>query len=134
MADDLESPFIVDGWMGDSPGGRMHLKGVRCTRCGTCAWPPSAHCKACGSAEFTPVELGPDAELYSWTIDRMGTFLGRPNLVGQVRFPEGTFVQGFIDADVEHPPAVGAAIELVPFPVESGGDHLLTYAFKLKES
>jgi uncharacterized OB-fold protein len=125
--------FIVDDWMGSSPGGRVHLKGQRCASCGTCLWPPAAHCKACGSSELTAVELGPDAELYAVTVDRTGTFLGYPHLVGQVRFAEGPFAQGFVAAEIDDPPAIGAVVELVPFEVESSGERLLTYAFKGKE-
>ena len=133
MSQTAADTYIVDGWMGDGPDGRIVLLGRRCQRCGTCAWPPAARCKACGSDQVTEETLGPEAELYSYTIDRMGTFIGRPHLVGQVRFPQGPFVQGFIDGDIEQPPAIGASVDLVPFIVESGGEQLVTYAFRAKE-
>ena len=126
--------IIVEEWMGDSPGGRMHLKAQRCSRCGVCQWPPSARCKACSGAELTAATLGPDAELWSVTVDRMGTFLGHPHLVGQVRFPEGTFAQGYVVGEIDQPPDIGSAVELVPFEVTSGDTPLLTYAFKAKEA
>lgn len=125
--------YIVEDWMGASPDGRMHLRAQRCGACGVTAWPPSTSCKSCGSRALSRVEIGPDAELYAVTTDRMGTFLGYPHLVGQVRFPEGVFAQGFVLGDADAPPAVGSDVELVPFGVESGGEQLITYAFKVKE-
>jgi uncharacterized OB-fold protein len=133
MADDHTGTFIVDGWMADGPNGRIVLNGRRCARCGVCGWPPTSHCKACGGAELSEVTLGPEAELHSVTVDRMGAFTGRPHLVGQVRFAEGPFVQGFVDGDIDAPPPIGVAVEMTPFVVESGGEQLITYAFKQKE-
>jgi len=50
-----------------------------------------------------------------------------------VRFPEGTFAQGYVDGEVDDPPPIRSAVELVPFEVPDGDATLLTYAFKAKE-
>ena len=130
MNEEQDTPFIVEEWMGASPGGHVTLKGRRCGHCDVVLWPPVARCEACGGADLAPAELGPDAELHSITTDWTGTFLGYPHLVGQVRFPEGTFVQGFVAAPIDGAPAIGAAVRLVPFPVKVQGTELVTYAFE----
>jgi uncharacterized OB-fold protein len=126
--------FIVDGWMQARPDGRLELLGRQCEECGVAVFPPTAHCSACASDRVREIALGPEAELHSITVDRMGTFIGRPHLVGQVRFDQGPFVQGFIDEDMEHPPPVGATVELVPFELLDGDEPVLTYAFRVKEA
>jgi uncharacterized OB-fold protein len=133
MAESTASEFIIEDWMGESPGGRVYLKGQHCARCHVHLWPPVARCKACGSAELVSVELGPEAELHAVTVDRTGLLLGRPYLVGQARFPQGPFVQGFVAGDVDDPPPIGATVELVPFELDSGGERLTTYAFQARE-
>jgi uncharacterized OB-fold protein len=117
-------------------GQRLQLVGQRCSACNTYYFPRTARCKACGSGDLAEALLGPEGELHSITVDRTGTFLGRPHLVGQARFPEGPFVQGFVAAEIEAAPAIGSAIELVPFevPAPEGDGALLTYGFAPKEA
>jgi uncharacterized OB-fold protein len=128
-----DSEFIVNGWMRDAAGGRLVLVGQRCAECGVVTFPMTARCSACSSDRVTETTLGPDATLTSITVDRMGTFLGRPHLVGQVQFAEGTFVQGFVAAEIDEPPTVGAGIELVRFEILDRDEPLVTYGFKAKE-
>jgi len=132
MAED--GTFIVDGWMAHSPGGRLHLTGQRCAECATYLWPPAACCKACGGQSLADIELGPEGALWAVTVDWIGSFLGRPNLVGQVCFPEGTFVQGFVVGNVDVPPKIGSPMELIPFEVPNRGGPLITYAFRAMEA
>jgi len=127
--------LMVCEWMQSAGSGRrMELMGQLCARCGVTGFPKSARCKACGSGELRQVILTGPAILHSVTIDTQGTFLGTPYLVGQAQFPEGPFVQGFIEGEVENPPAIGAELELVPFEVPAPGEEgtLTTYGFRPK--
>jgi uncharacterized OB-fold protein len=128
--------FILPGWMQPVEGGRrLQLLGQRCRDCGIHFFPRTQSCKACNSTALEQAILGPEAELYSVTADRIGIPLGRPHLVGQVRFEQGAYVQGFVAADVENPPAIGSRIDLVPFelPSLSGEGVLITYGFQPKQ-
>lgn len=128
--------FILPGWMQPLEGGRrLRLQGQRCRACGVHFFPRTQSCKACSSTDLEEALLGPEAELHSVTTDRIGIPLGRQHLVGQVRFEQGAYVQGFIVADVEDPPAVGTMIELVPFevPSPSGEGILITYGFQPRQ-
>ena len=126
--------FIVDGWIEPADDGKVVLVGQRCERCATAYFPASQLCKRCSSADVVPIRLGPEAELHSYALDRMGTFLGYPHLVGQVRFAEGPFVQGYISAPADSQPVIGAAVDLVPFEIEVNGTPTLTYAFQTRSS
>jgi uncharacterized OB-fold protein len=128
--------FILPGWMQPVEGGRrLQLMGQRCRACGIYFFPRTKSCKACNSIELEEALLGPEAELYSVTTDRIGFPLGRQHLVGQVRFEQGAYVQGFVAADVENQPAIGSRVELVPFevPSPSGEGMLITYGFQPKQ-
>jgi uncharacterized OB-fold protein len=125
--------FIIDGWMELADDGRVRLLGQRCEACGTVYFPKSARCKRCSSAHTVEQALGPEAELHSYTIDRLGTFRGEPHLVGQVQFAEGAFAQGYIDGPVDALPMIGSTVDLVPFEVSVEGEPTITYAFKPRE-
>lgn len=131
MAEDRE--FMIAEWTAEGRDSRLRLVGATCNSCSVCLWPPSARCKACGSDDLAELQLGPFAELWSVTVDRIGLFVGRPTLVGQVRFPEGTFVQGYVVGDVGEPPPIGSPMELVPFELARGDESFVTYAFKATE-
>lgn len=127
--------FMVPEWMQSADSGRrIELLGQTCARCEVTYFPKSARCKACGSADLRQVTLTGPATLHSVTVDLQGNFLGTAYLVGQAQFPEGPFVQGFIDGEVENPPAIGTVLELVPFeaPVPGQEGALITYGFRPK--
>ena len=122
--------FLVPEWMEAADDGRICLIGQRCADCGTVYFPRTARCKRCSSDQVVPERLGPTAELHSFTVDRVGTWVGRPHLVGQVQFPSGPFVQGYIDGSVDEPPAIRSTVDLVPFEVQVHGEPAVTYAFR----
>jgi uncharacterized OB-fold protein len=132
MSDNDTAEPAVSGWMRLLDDGRINLLARRCKNCATVLFPPPVRCTACSNDRLHEVPLGPEAVLYSITVDRLGTFLRRPHPVGQVRFTEGPLVQGYVDADVDSLPSVGTAMELVPFQVPDGDQALLTYAFRTK--
>jgi uncharacterized OB-fold protein len=127
-----EDRFIVPGWLRSASNGRLVLIGRRCLDCGVSFFPPAARCKSCGSSRGEESEFGPEAALHSFTVDRTGTFLGRPHLVGQAVFSNGAFVQGFVDAPIDAPPALDSPVALVPLevPVPRTEEKLVTYAFR----
>jgi uncharacterized OB-fold protein len=126
----MDMEFIVGSWMESTDDGRMRLLGQRCEACGTVYFPKSAHCKKCSSGQVVEYALGPEAELHSFAVDRLGTFVGKPHLVGQVRFSEGAFAQGYIDASIDEPPSVGSTVDLVPFEITIHDEPTVTYAFR----
>ena len=125
--------FLVPSWMEATSDNRVRLLAQRCGACGTVYFPKTALCKRCSSRDVVEVRIGPEAELHSYTIDRMGGFLKRPHLVGNVRFPEGAFIQGYIDGSIEETPVIGSTVDLVPFEVEVKGEPGLTYAFRTRK-
>ena len=79
--------------------------------------------------------LGPDAILYSVTTDRTSTSAENHKLVGQVQFPNGAYVQGYVAGDANHPPTIGAPVELVPYELRlPDGQTGTTYGFRVKEN
>ena len=50
--------------------GEAHLVGVRCSACGTHAFPPQLACPRCGEPT-EPVTLADTGEVWSWTIQRI---------------------------------------------------------------
>jgi uncharacterized OB-fold protein len=117
-------------------GRRLQLVGQRCDACGVAFFPRTVRCTACGSADVYELALGPDAELHAVTVDRTGAVLGTPQLIGQARFAQGTFVQGIVAADVDAELSPGTPMELVPFtvPAPGGSGSLVSYAFAVKEA
>ncbi|MCZ0942230.1 MAG: zinc ribbon domain-containing protein [Gammaproteobacteria bacterium] len=124
--------LIVPDWLVQHDDQRLTLNGQRCADCGTSAFPRTASCPSCCSRELQDLSLGPNAHLFSITVDRVGFPLGHPFLVGQARFEEGAVVQGFVIGDVDNPPAIGSPLELVPFGVPHPGtkELLTTYGFR----
>ena len=126
--------FLVPGWMEATSDNRVRLLAQRCNACGTVYFPKTARCKRCSSKDLAEVAIGPEAELHSFTTDRIGGFLRRPHLVANVRFAEGAFVQGYMDGPIdEAPPVVGSMVDVVPFEVEVKGEPGLTYAFRARK-
>jgi uncharacterized OB-fold protein len=134
MTSTNDADLILDGWMRVIDDNRMQLLGARCEDCGIVAFPRPTYCPACSSDQLVEAILGPHGVLYSITVDRVGGFLRRPHVVGQVAFGDGPIVQGYVDAEIESPPAIGTAVEVVPFEVRDGEHAMVTYAFRAKES
>ena len=115
--------------------GRLQLVGRRCKACSTYAFPRSAFCKRCASAEHDEVLLGPDATLFSITVDRSAGTSANYRLVGQVRFGEGAWARGYVVGDVDKPPRIGESVEVVPyeFKTSDSAEPLATYGFRCRE-
>lgn len=113
----------------------IRLLASRCRSCDTVAYPRRTSCPKCCATEMIDVTLGPQAELYSYTVLWLpagGQDTPAPHLVGQARFDEGPVVQGYVDGDVDSPPRVGARVRLVPRVLsgEQDGEGATTYAFR----
>jgi uncharacterized OB-fold protein len=127
--------YLVPGWIVPLADGRLKLIGQRCCRCGTLAFPSTTACKKCSSTNLEQALLGPDAILYSVTTDRTSTSAENHKLVGQVQFTDGAYVQGYVAGDVNHPPRIGAPVELVSYELRlSDGQTGTTYGFRVKEN
>jgi len=127
--------YLVPGWIVPLDDGRLKLIGQRCSGCGTQAFPRTTACKKCSSTSLEQALFGPDAILYSVTTDRTSTSAENHKLVGQAQFIDGAYVQGYVVGDVNHPPRIGAPIELVPYELRfSDGQTGTTYGFRVKEN
>jgi hypothetical protein len=52
-----------------------------------------------------------------------------------VQFTDGAYVQGYVAGDVNHPPTIGATVELVPYMLRfPDGQTGTTYGFRVKEN
>jgi uncharacterized protein len=130
----MSTNFLVADWIHSLENGRLKLVGQRCRACGTCAFPRTTACKQCSSTDLEQSLLGPDATLYSVTTDRTSTSPANHKLVGQVRFPNGAYVQGYVTGDINHPPKIGALVEMVPYELRfADGQTGNTYGFRVTE-
>lgn len=130
----MSTNYLVSSWIHPLEDGRLKLIGQRCRSCGTQAFPRTTACKKCSSTDLEPALLGPDAILYSVTTDRTSTLAANHKLIGQVRFPDGAYVQGYVAGDVNHPPTIGAPVELAPYELKfPDGQTGTTYGFRIRE-
>jgi uncharacterized OB-fold protein len=139
MMKDLQTPgIIVPEWMefADAEKRRMRLRASRCRSCATHTFPPVDACPKCSAQDVEDARIGPDAELYTYTI--LTRPPGYPDiataLIGQARFAEGPIVTGWVDGDPANPPPVGTPIEVVAYdlPDSNGSGVAVTYAFRPK--
>jgi len=131
----MSTNYLVPDWIVPLNNGRLQLIGQRCCGCRTLAFPRTAACKKCSSTNLEQALLGPDAILYSVTTDRTSTSPENHKLVGQVRFTDGAYVQGYVAGDVNHPPRIGASVELAPYELRFfDGQTGTTYGFRIKET
>lgn len=130
----MSTNYLVPSWVQPLDDGRLKLVGQRCRSCGTHSFPRTTACKKCSSTDLEQALLGPDAVLYSVTTDRTSTSAENHKLVGQVQFTDGAYVQGYVAGDVDHPPSIGAPVELVSYELRfPDGQTGTTYGFRVKE-
>jgi uncharacterized OB-fold protein len=127
--------LIIPEWMEYADGSNLlRLLASRCEDCDARMFPRADTCQRCSGRNIAKVALGPDAELYSFTVipvrgEREAT------VIGQARFDGGPVVQGYIDADSDAIPSIGDAVEVVPFLLPNSDDveAATTFAFRRKE-
>lgn len=132
-ADELPD-LIIPEWMERvDETDRLRLLGSRCRDCDTRMFPRRTACLRCSGTNLADTTLGPDAELYAYTVVP-GPGDGRPTVVGQARFEGGPVVQGYVDGGGERPPSIGDAVEVVAFvlPASRGAGATTTFAFRTK--
>jgi uncharacterized OB-fold protein len=100
------------------------LRGSRCTRCDTIAFPVAAGCQRCGSREMTIVDLARRGVVWAHTVQHFPPKSPpyvppakgfQPFAVGYVELPDGIRVEAVLEsADHPHYAALtGAAVTLV---------------------
>jgi len=105
--------------------GRVHLLASRCADCGQVYFPRATICVACGGSDLADTEIGPDAELFSFSRVHMPTLNFKPPYLAGLGLVEGLRVFApVIDVDE---PAVGMKLELRALALGDGSR--LGYAF-----
>jgi uncharacterized protein len=88
------------------------LEGSRCTSCGYRLAGSAPRCPACGGT-LSPALFGPGGTLWSRTTLRVPVQERPvPYILAYVDLDEGPRVLAHVEADPEHPPAVGARVRL----------------------
>jgi len=131
----MTTEFAVPEWIRPLADGRLRLVGQRCRACGTHAFPRTARCPRCASPELDEALLGPEATLYSVTVDRANPTDAHHAIVGQARFDDGAYVQGYVLGDRNAPPRTGERVEVVryAFTPFGEGEPATTYGFRSLE-
>jgi hypothetical protein len=80
------------GAMAAGADGTVRLRGSRCLRCGTTAFPERQVCFACGSAALGERLLGPYGVLYSYTVVHVAPGRPTPYCIGYVDLDDGVRV------------------------------------------
>ncbi len=115
---------------------RSRLETVRCSECGTVAYPPRGRCGKCGSNKFENYKLPEKGELVTFTIVRnppKGFEKMPPYVVGIVKLEDGTIITSQI-TDVEPEDVkIGMKVEAVfRKVVEDGDSGIIQYAIKFR--
>lgn len=125
--DDHPTP-ILPGLFEPTADGRLHLLASRGG--GVTLFPRREGTATAAPQDTEPVVLAPEGTIHSWTISRVPV----PTLIAQVKFAEGPFVQGYVDGDPEHPPAIGDRVDVVPYVITlpGGDEQATTYGFRVR--
>jgi uncharacterized OB-fold protein len=131
---------VVEGVFGETPEG-PRLIGSRCDACGTFAFPRAALCRdpRCNQRETQEVLLGPEGELWSFTIQHYkppapmrfdDPFV--PYGIGLVDLPEGLRVLTMMSAPDPEKLKIGMKVELVLEPLyhDDDGNEVITWKFR----
>ncbi|HDZ91679.1 MAG: Zn-ribbon domain-containing OB-fold protein [Deltaproteobacteria bacterium] len=89
-------PITYDEYQKNLEKGRF--VGLKCKKCQTVSFPPTAVCRACGATALEPVTLGGGGTVKTFTVIRVAPE-GRkpPYIVVMVELDEGPFVLGNLD-------------------------------------
>lgn len=131
---------VVEGVFADTPDG-PRLIGSRCTACGTPHFPRTPVCRnpGCGSSDVEDLLLGPEGELWSFTIQHYkppppmrfdDPFI--PYAIGLVDLPEGLRVLTMMSAPDPAQLRIGMKVELVLEPLyhDDSGNEVVTWKFR----
>ena len=97
------------------------LRGSRCDRCSTVAFPASVSCQRCGGAETTEIDLSRTGTVWTATIQRFAPKSPpyippaegfTPFAVGYVELPEGVKVEALLDG-TDPVELIGSEVRLV---------------------
>ncbi|PKB68190.1 MAG: hypothetical protein BZY81_02440 [SAR202 cluster bacterium Io17-Chloro-G4] len=111
------------------------LLGFRCQECGIHVFGPATFCQGCSSSNLSPVELGKQGILYSFTIVRIppqGWPGDVPYVLGQIELAEGPQVLAEV-IDCRHDDLkIGMNVELALRLVEAaeGGAERVVYKWQ----
>ncbi len=108
MADDEGRPIPPELWTIED--GVLHLRSVRCTNCGTVAFPPQFHgCEACGAhgESLTPTTIPARGTVHSFTTVHRDAKLETPFVVGEIVTAAATPVRARLSVDE---PGIGMAV------------------------
>jgi len=108
-----------------SSDGTVRLLASRCADCGQVYFPRTTICVACGGTELADTEIGPDAELFSYSRVHMPTLNFKPPYLAGLGLVEGLRV--FAPVIDVNEPAVGMKLELKALALGDGSK--LGYAF-----
>ena len=111
------------------------LLGFRCLDCGIHVFGPATFCQGCSSSNLSPVELGKEGILYSYTIVRVppqGWPGDVPYVLGQIELSEGPQVLAEGIDCPEDNLKIGMPVELTLRLVEAaeGGSERVVYKWR----
>ena len=115
------------------------LIGFRCQECGIHVFGPAAFCQGCSSSNLSPVDLGKNGILYSYTIVRIppqGWPGDVPYVLGQIELAEGPQVLAEVIDCPYDGLKIGMPVELALRLVEAaeGGPERVVYKWRPVQS